>query len=132
MQEVFLTFPLSLGHFQSFWVHLEISEQNKSYCLNKTHNSRYIESVLESHDFRGLSATNFILVLKKCPQLLNWEKLFLMFVCYAYELCIPKEFSVENEIMRNQGFADICCFKPELLGQSLLIILRSSYPSGIS
>lgn len=55
-----------------------------------------------------------------------------MFVCYAYELCIPKEFSVENEIMRNQGFADICCFKPELLGQSLLIILRSSYPSGIS
>lgn len=42
-----------------------------------------------------------------------------MFVCYAYELCIPKEFSVENEIMRNQGFADICCFKPELLGQSV-------------
>lgn len=61
-RRVLLTFPLS--HFQSFWVHLEISEQNKGYCLNKTHDNRYIESVLESHDFRGLSATNFILVLK--------------------------------------------------------------------
>lgn len=29
-----------------------------------------------------------------------------MFVCYSYELCIPKDFSMENEIMRNQGFAD--------------------------
>lgn len=76
-RRVLLTFLLSLGHFQSFWVHLEISEQNKSYCLNKTHNSRYIESVLESHDFRGLSATNFILVLKKMPSAFKLGKIIL-------------------------------------------------------